>query len=188
MTDATATLVPVVEQLIGQYLPADKIATATDWLSKFESGCGQMNIAAILIHAEQNALFGEAVTALEKCWEADFQYTHPEARANDAIPKTDFLLNRIMADAKLLELETINGKIAELMTSEYTIKTHNSSYHLSSKPVDGFRTLTREGDGKETIGNLISIKLDWDMSFEIDEGESAGKYWNTSVVTEIIPL
>lgn len=188
MTDRTAPLVPVVKQLIGQYLPADKIATATDWLSKFESGCGQMNICAILILAEQNGAFDAVITALKECWELDFKNDHPEARANDVITKTDLLLNRIVADAKLPLPTYLSDKIADLMTGEYTIKTQNSTYHLSTKPTDGFRTLTHKEDGKETIGDLVSVKLDRNMNFLIGEGESTGKFWNTSVVTEIIPL
>lgn len=188
MSDDTTTLFPVVEQLIKQYLSIDKIDKATEWLNRFESGPGQMNICAIMIHAEQNGLFAEAITALSECWELDFQFSHPEARANDIIPKTDFLLNKIVADAKLPEIDSLGKKIAELMTGEYNIKTSNSSYRIFARPDVGPRRMVREDDGKELLGQLKSIKLGRTLRFEIIEGDEEGKTWRTSAITEIIPV
>jgi len=178
----------MVAALINQYLLAEHQSIATEWLQKFASGNGQMNIATILIYGEKNDRFNEVIRELEKAWELDFQYNHPEARANDTIGKTGLILKTIIKDAGLIEIEILADKIAELMTAGYKISTANSVYNLSAKPEEGFRKIVRESDGDVYFGELITINFGQSLSFKIADGESAGKYWNTSPVMDIVPI
>lgn len=176
-----------IASFIKENIPTGNVSEVMEWVGRFPNTNGQMTIASFLVYAHEAGRLKAGLEVLGRYWKSDFQYQHPEARGSgDALPKVRDIISAMHHDAGVPLPETKKGQqITDELAGEAIIKTRNSTYHLYPKPEQGPRRMVRKNDGKEFLGQVLSVRVGGALIFDRSLED---KVWRTSEVLKITPV
>lgn len=174
---------PLVLEIINREIDEDKRKIIKEKLINFPNQEGLLNVFFFLREYSSSERFDEALEVLDKYWESDFKYQHPDARGSFSLGWATKQIFWAMDPASNMDLALI---LPDLLGGEYEVQTDNSIYRLHPKLEDGTRRLICISRGIDVTGRITSIYPNEPMFFVWDGKNPKTGRIKTSCIKKII--
>ena len=177
-----------VERKMKALFTNEEVAQIGAFLDRGFSANSQIFIASIfLIAKECQKLAADVLIECEKEWKRNWQYQHPDIRADALAPGAAGVQNRLSLENIYDSLKIPSpskSKAPEITAKAMIVTTQNSVYRLGEANLQGERTVSRDAKQLDfSRCRIISLGIGEEMEIVCLDGNHPA--WYTTSVTSI---